>query len=393
MTRGNADDRNTVPSGLGTEKKPKPKNGWPLATTVVARPAPGPPTDTYKGRRQFHDLFIEDGPPISHSPAGGPEEKVAYFREKLRRLEVKVARFRAAWATRDTEVDKLERIVARERKASNENRRRAQALGAFVARMKAEMQAYSKRVATAFSEKDTIERRLREEIDRIRASADRERDELRQTLDSFDQDLAERNESIRALKATIELQKDTVQARTRELIQARNHAEESRTELLEGLRSLNKEVAARDEEINALRASGRESRMSTQVLDGQVAEASEAIAARDAKLARYERALRNTKNEVYRLQFEVGSLRRELQESRTKRRSTGIGEGWEAVDAFAEVLEMSALAERVARRLEMVVRKTLQGPKIYRSDVRDIAKLAGRLRDCLDRVHSAASRG
>jgi chromosome segregation ATPase len=392
MGGSNADDLDAMLDGLAVEDEQQAEGGAQPAPSAAPQSGVRATASAYRGRRHFDDLFTEDSAPIAHSPTGGPEEKVAYFREKMKRLETKVSRFKEAWAAREVELDALERIVARERQASEQNRQRARALDAFVAQKKAEMAAYSKRVAAAFTEKDAIEKSLREELDRIRATAEREREELRRTLGSFDQDLAERNEAITALKATIELQKHTVEARTRELKQAKIHAEESRAELLEGLRALNKEVATRDEKIQALRASTGSASHQTQDRDGLFAEASEAIASRDAKLAKYRRAFDRAKTEIHRLQFEAGSLRRELEEARRRRRSTGLGDGWEAVDAFTEVLEMSELAERVAERLELVAEEVLQSPKVRRADVREIVELAGRLRDAIDRIQRAADR-
>ena len=64
----------------------------------------------WKGRTPFEELFVPDASPLPSS-RGGLEEKVEFFREKLKRVESQVTRFREAWGVREGELDTLEALI------------------------------------------------------------------------------------------------------------------------------------------------------------------------------------------------------------------------------------------------------------------------------------------
>ncbi len=127
--------------------------------------------DSWGGRSNFDDLFVVDTGSLP-SARGGLEEKVEYFREKLKRSEAMTARFREAWQTRDSEMDVLEALMERERVKADEGShqnaeltQKLQALEHFIEQKKNEFEAYGRKVQAAFEQKDQQEQELRSEID------------------------------------------------------------------------------------------------------------------------------------------------------------------------------------------------------------------------------------
>ena len=107
----------------------------------------------WSGRTTFDDLFVTDSAPLP-SARGGPEEKVEYFREKLKRSEAMTARFRDAWQTREKEMDHVETLMEQERGRAEEQANKVveltqklQALEGFLEQKKKEFEAYGQKVA------------------------------------------------------------------------------------------------------------------------------------------------------------------------------------------------------------------------------------------------------
>ena len=93
--------------------------GAPPSPPGAPRAAPPPPAATkvlplgaeWRGRTPFEGLFSaprESGPSLS--AGAGLEEKIEYFRDRVKRMEADAARFREAWQTREKEITELEDI-------------------------------------------------------------------------------------------------------------------------------------------------------------------------------------------------------------------------------------------------------------------------------------------
>ncbi len=267
-----------VPPQVGPPGLPPPPPRRP-ARRSSTKDAGSLPTQ-WNGRTNFDDLFVADTGPVP-AGRGGLEEKVEYFREKLKRSEAMTARFREAWQVRDKEMDVLEALMEQERtKAEGESGKTSeltQKLGAleqFLDQKKREFETYGQKVQAAFAQKDQAEKDLkaqlagfeerlnaelaekdgeirglagqvdaltseleqtRETAQRDQANAGREiqerderiqdfetktgdlnielehvRQELLDTRDTLERDIAVRNEAIDKLKATIETQKTAI---------------------------------------------------------------------------------------------------------------------------------------------------------------------------------------
>ncbi|MEE8409519.1 MAG: hypothetical protein V3T05_07935, partial [Myxococcota bacterium] len=367
---------------------------------------PGP----YQGRMPFEELFASESAPMP-AATGTPQEKVAYFREKLRRMEEKVSSFKQAWTTRESEMDALEALVKREQKRAEEADNQFEVLQDFITRKKAEMDQYGKQVTAAFSEKDAAETQLRAEVEKIRAEGDKEREELYNTLESFDQDLIKRNEAIRRLKATIKLQRDTVEARNKEIQDAKDRSEEGREELLSGLKSVNRDLADRDAMIRKLEATSSAQQHLIEAREEQVQklaskvktasavgsggdELEEAIIARNLKLAKYKKALQGAKSEIHRLQLELSSKKRELDEAQRhgggRGASHGAPDSWDQADNLAQLEKATSIAERLLSELEIRTQQIFDDVGVRSNARRHVEKLMTKLGKAIALIQKAA---
>ncbi|HSI06400.1 MAG TPA: hypothetical protein VLC93_18075, partial [Myxococcota bacterium] len=279
----------------------------------------------WNGRTNFDDLFVTDTAAVP-AGRGGLEEKVEYFREKLKRSEASTARFREAWQVRDKEMDVLEALMEQERnKAEGESGKTTEltqklaALEQFLDQKKREFEAYGQKVQAAFAQKDQAERDLKAQIagfqekldaeinekdneirglagqidaltgeleqtrdtaQRDQSTAGREiqtrderiqdletkqgdlsielehvRQELLDTRDTLERDIAVRNEAIDKLKSTIETQKTAIIERDEQIDGISTQLSQATDEATRNQMDLEGQVAALNSELENLRAS------------------------------------------------------------------------------------------------------------------------------------------
>ncbi len=86
------------------------------ASPVVSPPPLKPPplkrsaSQAWAGRTRFEELFVPDSNPLPTS-RGGLEQKVEFLREKLKRTEAQVMKFRNAWSVRESEMEHIETLL------------------------------------------------------------------------------------------------------------------------------------------------------------------------------------------------------------------------------------------------------------------------------------------
>ena len=327
------------------------------APALTDEPAPSA-LQEWTGRAAFEDLFVADA---SAAPAlrGSLEEKVEYFRDKLRRAESQAARFRDAWQTRDREIDALENFLKKASAKASEHdaegaalKQKLATLEAFVEQKKQEFEAYGRKDNGLLAQRDEDEKKLRLELEgaaqeKSRAVANKEieirglqeqvlalqdelqgehrlrqadnqalgarlaereqelersqashrehrealdvvREELRESHEAFERDLALRNEAIDKLKASLEKQRDAIierdtqidqlAAQVTEAASASHHAQISLetsvgqlTADLEAHRAQSDlDIAARDEAIDKLKAALQSQREALSERDEQL---------------------------------------------------------------------------------------------------------------------------
>ncbi|MEO0813926.1 MAG: hypothetical protein AAFY60_13750, partial [Myxococcota bacterium] len=159
--------------------------------------------DSWGGRTNYDDLFVVDTGSLP-SARGGLEEKVEYFREKLKRSEAMTARFREAWQTRDSELDILEALMERERGKAEESahsnaelNQKLTQLNQFIEEKKTQFETYGQKVQAAFEQKEQQEQELRSELE---ASYGK----MEAALDEKDSEIAGVSNQLEALKQEYE---------------------------------------------------------------------------------------------------------------------------------------------------------------------------------------------
>ncbi|MEL6195522.1 MAG: hypothetical protein AAFZ38_11390 [Myxococcota bacterium] len=196
----------------------------------------------YQGRTEFDDLFQIQS--VSGDPARmTPEEKVSYFRQKLKAAEEQIARFRGAWNTRNRELDHVESLLeeaSNDREQANE---RLVQLERFLEDKRAELDRYAKSVADAFAEQEEKENELREKLADEQAEQERLRDEA---------DIAERtSEEITRLRAELGPRVQTLEDENRSLT---DRLEEASGEIA----LLRKRISDREDALGELREDAEE---------------------------------------------------------------------------------------------------------------------------------------
>ncbi|MBC7792125.1 MAG: hypothetical protein H7Z43_00325 [Clostridia bacterium] len=214
----------------GAPGAPPPPPRRPARPSVRAKDGSLTLPASWSGRTNFDDLFVNDTAPMP-AGRGGLEEKVEYFREKLKRSEAMTARFREAWSVRDRELDVLEGMMEQERGRAEDQSgkngdltQKLTALEQFLDQKKREFEAYGQKVQAAFAQKDQTEKDLRAEIAGFQQQADA--------------DLLEKEGEVRGLQGQIEV-----------LTQELEHEREGREKERAGAAS---EVQSRDQRIQEL---------------------------------------------------------------------------------------------------------------------------------------------
>jgi chromosome segregation ATPase len=272
-----------------------------------AGPPTGPPAipkrmspKECKGRTEFPDLFAQDSAALP-AVRGGPEEKVEYFREKLRRAEAQIGRFREAWDVRTAEMGAVESLHAQERKRAEEATKAAQQMQAFMEQKKLEFEAYGKKVTQAFAEKDADEKSLREDLETARI----ETFEARAEAERLERELTAEVERERA---EAEQEKTKVAQERAKTEQERTKAEQERARAGQERAKAEQEKAAANEARGALKLARAKCAELEERLQNQ-ADVEAAVEIRDSTIQKLKESLKNAMARYEAMAAEIKQVR------------------------------------------------------------------------------------
>ncbi len=274
-----------------------------LDIAIDEEPAPGTPpplarkkpSGPYTGRTHFDDLFASDTNPLP-AVRGSLEEKVEYFREKLKRAETQVTRFREAWDIREAEMDTADQALEEERAKSADVIAKFRELEKFIADKKRDFEAYGQKVTQAFAEREAVEQKLKAALEAAREEAQAKTREVAELQEAMERELQARDEEIEArneveadYKREVE-KRDQLIGRLKEEVGARGErVQELEFELHQrdqAQTKLETNLGVHDQAIEKLKAAVLADRERLKERDQQIStlseQVSEALAERDA---------------------------------------------------------------------------------------------------------------
>lgn len=267
------------PSVAGGTGEWRPEDG---ASSPPALPSAtqGRPPGPYTGRTRFDNLFQSDN--ISSARAsGGPEEKVTYFRDKLRHAEGQIARLREAWAIREGELDTLEALLAEERERGSGGSARLAALERFLADKKQEFDDYAKKVTEAFAAKEKDQEQLQEQLRNLKAEIAEKEKAFRSSVLGYEDELARRDTRVQQLLEALKEARGGLDEREQrfEAVNARFFEAAEELSTVRGQETaLRAQIETHERTISALRTS-------LSLAQDEVAIAKESVARLESELA------------------------------------------------------------------------------------------------------------
>lgn len=334
----------------------------------------------YKARTRFDDLFASDtkGSAVLR---GSLDEKIDYFREKLRTAEGQIARFRQAWDVRESEMDAIESLLDEARTRADTTAHKLEAIEAQWGERKTQVDAYGKKVTEAFAEQERTEKTLRDELAQLREAADAataehhlEQQGLRDTLAERDrqlealvsdvadahQEIDRHRQRVRELEAQLaqqtadgaqhhEEQEDAALKLKMALQSVRNNVSHLETELAEARREIesrSQEAASRDESVTQVRAE-------MAALQQEIVQLQSDCEMRDA-------AILDLKRVVQRLKQTGTELEQSLRDAaaQTQAEAARSAQAQQQVEAArAELMEHSAEAANLRRMVDALRQK------------------------------------
>ncbi|MEL6544415.1 MAG: hypothetical protein AAFQ82_07300 [Myxococcota bacterium] len=228
----------------------------------------------FTGRTEFPDLFKAEtvGGDVSRMT---PEEKVGFFRQKLKISEEQLTRFKDAWQIRTRELDHLEVLLANSRTRFDQNQERLGQLETFLDEKRSELDRYARSVAEAFKEQEEKENSLREQLadelaegerlrdeamtaERSRDEINRERSELLPRLQELEQKSRSDTEALEDARGEIAMLRKRLESRDAQLEEVKNDFEETEARLRNAAANRDEELTARiaelKEEVGGLEA-------------------------------------------------------------------------------------------------------------------------------------------
>jgi chromosome segregation ATPase len=289
-------------------------------STDAPKPPPlqRPPSGPYKGRTPFPDLFAaEASAQPTAAVRGGPEEKIEYFREKLRRAEAQIARFREAWQAREWDLDSAEVLIAEQKKRADESTAALQQVQLFLEKKKEEFEAYSKKVTQAFADKDASEKKLREELAALRQQIDGERREIMQSQEQSEHEVQLRDEAVKKLKEAIASQRRALEERDVSIANLEGRVADALEAAQQGAQkgaahaaeaaAAKEQIEAREVVVRKLKETLKQALAKIAALEEQVA-AAKAAPAQGEHLQRIKKALGIAKRFTRDLEISAGDL-------------------------------------------------------------------------------------
>lgn len=193
----------------GGAPPPKPPPPSPVRRRATVRPTVDP--NKYQGRKPFPDLFTSDT--TAPAPRGGVEEKIEYFREKLRVMEQQALRFKGAWEQREAELDAVELLVEREREKGAALEKRVATLETFIGQKRTEVEAFQQQVKEAMAERDIRAHGLSDDLQQARQA----QQQAEAALASRDEAIRRLSDGVKELKEQLAKQQQELEAKDKAL--------------------------------------------------------------------------------------------------------------------------------------------------------------------------------
>jgi hypothetical protein len=172
---------------------------------VVSGQAP-----VWTGKTAFTDLFVVESM-VPPALGAGPQEKVEYFREKLRRSETLLGRLREAWAVREREVDHLESLWQQAKVQADESMHKVQelsqrmsAMERFLEQKKHEFEQYGQRVTQLFAGKEEALKAAQARIEVLEQALGEAENHSGDARAALEHDVQVRDEALARLKVALE---------------------------------------------------------------------------------------------------------------------------------------------------------------------------------------------
>lgn len=215
------EDLDALLGALEAPASPPPGDGEPSRASPPAPVAAAPASagETNRGHTDFSDLFASDK---AAPPRGDLDEKIEWFRDRLRRAEAQLARVREAWGTRDAELAAAESELARERAVSESARAQVAAMQRFLEHKKSELVAYGAKVKQALIDKDLRIEVLEQELAEQQEALEAERHDAREQRDRTD---AATVEAAQTMEQELASQRQALEAERRDARKQRDRAD------------------------------------------------------------------------------------------------------------------------------------------------------------------------
>ena len=382
------DDLDQALTGLAAPTSPasSPRSATPITIAPLAGPAGPPPLSPppvrsrlkpgkdapqitpgqWNGRTPFDDLFVSDAAPLP-SARGGLEEKVEYFREKLKRSEAFTARFRDAWQTREKELDVLEAMMTQERgKAEdlttkvNDLTQKLQALETFVDQKKREFEAYGQKVAQAFAQREDQDKELKRQIEQKSGELEGVRNQLQVANDELEHERRVHTEDSKALNEQLAERDSRFDEADKKNAELSQEIEVAREELLDTKQALEHDIGVRNESIEKLKASVESQRTALTERDQQIEQLNAQVATFTDELnqmrADLDMARQTGEHDVQVRDEAIGKLKEGIERQRAgiaerDEQLTGLREQNEAKDA--QLAEITEARDQAVRDIQM----------------------------------------
>ena len=223
-------------------------------TRVSSAPAQLPPSSKAEHapspRTRFEDLFVAD--PLSPPARAGVDEKLTFFRAKLKRTEEQLSRAREAWNLRETEFDALEVSLEQQKDQNEALRQEIDRIRSLMQQQQKKISEYGDKAIQAVSQRDEALRSQHNEIQHLRRVNDLSEQAVRVSDESFEK----LKESILVLNATTDRLHNTIDAREAEIAELREALkaqEEDRERMVRALRAERAKVLKLEEDLKGAR--------------------------------------------------------------------------------------------------------------------------------------------
>ena len=338
---GAPDDAAAEATGGGdAAAAPPPKPNQPPPLSASRARARKQAAKAFAGRTRFDDLFVVEK--VDGSAAvGSVDDKLNYFREKLKVAETQVSKFKEAWEIREREMDTVEGLLAREKNRADHSQKRADTaqqsldrLQSFIDEKKKEFESYAAQATQAFADLQEKEKKTRQSLEQLERQAADDKEELEERIAALEREQAIRAKALEKLKKLSDAQRRALQERQAqidELLEESEHVASEAARIREAGGQAEDDLRQRDDVIRKLKV---------------------ALKGANNSLAQLEESVDEKSNEVFEAQEAQRQIQSDLEEARKQLRQTLTAlenaRGREA-DVREEIQGLKAKLEQVQR--------------------------------------------